>query len=367
MIQSFAFTFDSRKISVFKSRASQIYFAGKLKKIYALSKGSISDIKVNDELIKNGSIVEFISLKGIKYVALVSNKEGAHLKVQNEARKFFSVPFTRVTYVIDGSYAFGDLLRLHEILQELKLHMLENIWEKLYFDNSYLRNISDISILAFGNAGPINLFITHRLMLIYGSTFFSTIYTNITMENEKCVMKSTPCVFQPLPPHIVDENLKDRLALRELKIRINKVLNNKDTRKKISSMILTDIPDRIQKSISKYEEGLKQIICKSHPWVTSGIARIKFNETLIAKSSDFLQFLELAPIPVNARNILNIVGRWPMHMNIEKYIMEIRDHFPRDVLEESDYLINNYNLIPDPDERLRRDLRHLGTENIRLC
>jgi len=196
-IQSFSVNINIRRNLILGSKESHNYVLGNFNKIYALAKNYLSDFKVNDELIKHGSIVEFISLKGIKYVALVSSKEGAHLKVQNEARKYFSVPFTRVTYVIDGTYAFGDLLRLHEILQELKLHMVENIWEKLYFDNTYFRNLSDISVLAYGSSGPIHLFVTHRLMLIYGSTFFNTVSTNATSDisNNKCVMLSTPYVF----------------------------------------------------------------------------------------------------------------------------------------------------------------------------
>ena len=43
-----------------------------------------------------------------------------------------------------------------------------------------------------------------------------------------------------------------------------------------------------------------------------------------------------------------------MHENIEKYIMNIRDEFSEDVLEEAQYLMDNQDSIPDPDERLRR-------------
>ena len=40
--------------------------------------------------------------------------------------------------------------------------------------------------------------------------------------------------------------------------------------------------------------------------------------------------------------------------------MNIRDKFPAAVLEEAQYLLDNVDILQDPDERLRRDLRHLG-------
>ena len=43
-----------------------------------------------------------------------------------------------------------------------------------------------------------------------------------------------------------------------------------------------------------------------------------------------------------------------MHENVEKYIMNIRDAFSEEVLEEAQYLMDNQDSIPDPDERLRR-------------
>lgn len=41
--------------------------------------------------------------------------------------------------------------------------------------------------------------------------------------------------------------------------------------------------------------------------------------------------------------------------------MDIRDRFPQEVLDEADALISRPDLVPDLDERIRRDLRHLGT------
>ena len=57
---------------------------------------------------------------------------------------------------------------------------------------------------------------------------------------------------------------------------------------------------------------------------------------------------------------MDIVGLQSKHMNLENYVMMLRDTFPYSVLEEAQYLTDNWNIIPDPDERLRRDLRHLG-------
>jgi len=53
------------------------------------------------------------------------------------------------------------------------------------------------------------------------------------------------------------------------------------------------------------------------------------------------------------------MGVWSVHENVEKYIMQIRDHFPAEVMAEAQYLLDNWRTLQDPDERLRRDLRYL--------
>ena len=47
-----------------------------------------------------------------------------------------------------------------------------------------------------------------------------------------------------------------------------------------------------------------------------------------------LLYLGLSPSAKNARRVLESAGFWPAHANIEKYIMNIRDSFPQDALDE---------------------------------
>jgi RNB domain len=121
-----------------------------------------------------------------------------------------------------------------------------------------------------------------------------------------------------------------------------------------------EIPARVLKLLDRYTEGLKQIVVQGHPWVVNGWARRRIDEDLAAKGTELLEFLELAPNVKNAKRVLEVTGTWPVHTNVEKYIMDLRDTFPPEVLDEAQFLLDNYDAIPDPDERLRRDLRYLG-------
>jgi hypothetical protein len=89
---------------------------------YAAKKQSIytGEYLIDGKSITDGSLVEYTSAKGSKRLAIVCKRIGAQLEVLNDAKKSFSVPISRVTYHINGTFAFGDLLRLNEILGDLK-------------------------------------------------------------------------------------------------------------------------------------------------------------------------------------------------------------------------------------------------------
>lgn len=190
--------------------------------------------------------------------------------------------------------------------------------------------------------------------------------------------------YHVLSKEIVEENLKVRAVLHDFKRLYqqvslggpaisssqafntqhfntsgnNGVYDSKDGKKSPDTQSIQS--DSSLNILRSYGEGLKQYIIKSHPWMMNGWAKKKFNETLSSHGAEFLTFLDLAPTVKNAKKILEIMGIWNQHTNIEKYIMDVSDEFPSDALEEAQYLLDNSDLIPDPDERLRRDLTSLG-------
>ena len=121
------------------------------------------------------------------------------------------------------------------------------------------------------------------------------------------------------------------------------------------------IPPRIIKVLAPYQEGLIQIIGKTHPWTVQGYTRKIFDNQVITKGEKLLNYLKLAPTAKNAKKILEPYGLFSSHANIEKYIMNIRDEFPEEVLKEAKDLLLRSTSIADPDERIRRDLRYLGS------
>ncbi len=303
--------------------------------------------------VQDGSLVEYISAKGSKRLALVNKTIGAHIEVVNDAKKSFSVPLSRVTYHINGTYQFGDLLRLNDILFDLKAAQAERVWEEACsrsVDISNINlNISHVCERVYGVVEPIKIYAAIRLMNTFGTVFFKQVSKN-----------NQATLFQPLEPNVVQENLHDRAALREFKQRYSKLNVGRSSSMMSNNEINIDVPDRILAVIAKYSEGLKQIILKSHPWHAKGLARRKMVPDLINKGKELLEYLELAPTAKNAKKVLEIINIWPIHTNVEKYVMNLRDEFPPEVNDEAQYLLDNSNVIPDPDERLRRDLRYLG-------
>ena len=111
--------------------------------------------------VQEGSLVEYISAKGSKRLALVNRTIGAHLEVVNDAKKTFSVPLSRVTYRINGTYQFGDLLRLNDVLFDLKAAQAERVWEEacsrsMDITNIHL-NISYVCERVYGVVEPIKI------------------------------------------------------------------------------------------------------------------------------------------------------------------------------------------------------------------
>jgi hypothetical protein len=212
---------------------------------------SPSEIITGAKTIKDGSLVEYTSTKGTKRLAIVSKRSGAYLDVLNDARKSFTVPISRVTYHINGSFAFGDLLRLNEILGDLKPIQVERLWESSFGQkHPAVCNLNYISKQIFGSTDAVRTFASMKLMSTYGTVFFEQVDNtqdnsgqNNDDNNGNAMIPMAPSpsapapvvkeggtdiVFVPLSPNAVQQNLRSRAALREFKQRFMKVRESSD-------------------------------------------------------------------------------------------------------------------------------------------
>lgn len=90
------------------------------------------------------------------------------LDVLNEARVEYSIPVTRVTYHVEGLYAFGDLISLSELLAEMKPQMIEPAWEAAYTARHAYPNglpLRNVTLLLFGTEDPLRYILTWPSMI----------------------------------------------------------------------------------------------------------------------------------------------------------------------------------------------------------
>ena len=79
------------------------------------------NIEPDRSLLKNGSLIEYIAAKKTKQLALVINVYSDRIEAMNDARMNFFIPYFRISHIIPGEYAFGDLVILSEDILHLKL------------------------------------------------------------------------------------------------------------------------------------------------------------------------------------------------------------------------------------------------------
>ena len=256
-------------------------------------------------------------------------------------------------------------------------------------------------------ADPMQIFAAFRLMQSFGDIFFNPSTTETCSRGTEIVGLELNALaaasandddvlcFTPLGSSTVQENMKERAALREFKQRYKKLTEGQSQGSSFSraassstgntggsssssstsrggnagpyqaltqqGMLTPEMPERVAQALGKYSEGLKQLVVKKHPWVAKGIARREWDSEAAKRGQELLEFLDLAPTVKNAKKVLEVSGIWPKHTNVEKYVMQIRDRFPPEVLDEARKLLQNRDSQEDADERIRRDLCHLGT------
>ena len=85
------------------------------------SKSPNQNIESDRKSLKNGSLIEYIAAKKTKQLALVTNVYSDRIEAMNDARMNFFIPNFRISHIIPGEYAFGDLVILSEDILHLKL------------------------------------------------------------------------------------------------------------------------------------------------------------------------------------------------------------------------------------------------------
>lgn len=358
-----------------------------------------------------GTIVEYITAKGTKQLAIVKKKRNQYqIEALNIQTKEFLLPMHRILKVIPGNYSIEDVTFAQKTFEAMsKSSKIEIMWETCLcrvdgsalparpglINKGHLLNHStqsreiatdpcsydsnpnndnphgilppsttpgavDITFITrtlFSTVTALNQYIAERLMSTMGQIYFERVIFPSTDSNDSNGSQQTSAntLYTPHPAHVVAERLRDSAALREFKERFVKIMTNTAT----TSM--PEMPGRVSKVLDSYSEGLKQVVLMKHPWFNLGWTKRPVNKAEYEKGIELMEYLELAVSYKNARKVLEVIGVWPEHENIEKYLLDIRDEFPQNVLEEAEYLLANSGQLLDPDERLRLDLTYLAT------
>ena len=308
---------------------------------------------IDGRSVKDGSIIEYLSAKGSKRLAIVNKRKGPELEVLNNALMEFSVSVSKVTYLIEGLYSFDDLVNLNNALGDQKLEQVEGLWNSVTEGADTPVTIELVSQNVFGSTNKVDMYLSMKLMAQFGRTFFKE---SIPAKND---LATTGVVYVPLPSETVHANLKHRSDLQEFRSEFIRMMTSQAPRSGRSSEIQV-MDAKVSSALNEYTDGLKQLIAKSHPWVVNGWCTKSFDENAVAKGKELLDYMELSPVSKSARKVLEITGVWPVHTNVDKYVMGIREVFPSKVIEEADFILKNSDIIVDPDELQRKDLTHLN-------
>ena len=384
------------------------------------SSGAKSYSVYESDGLRSGSIVEHLSSKGTKQLALVTRRLSRFtLEVMNEAKMEYNINTKRVSHLVPGNYTIGDLLRLQEMLLHIKPQQMEKLWEQCSSSSSSAGagggggghrlegseeltagvTVAHAAQHLYRSADALRVFAASRIMDSIGAVYFNksssrrtnasptaTSSSSLSGVERPFVPDPTPSsdspgvlldasaavaavIYVPLDASAVQENLRDRAALREFKQRFQKLASRAGGGPAaaigggggglVSLPFLPDMPERMEKVLEPYINGLKQFAAKKHPWVANGWSKMPFDDEDNRRGAELLEYLGLVPSFSSAKRVLELVGAWSAHENIEKYIMQIRDRFPDEVLQEAQHLLDHHDELDDPDERLRRDLRHM--------
>lgn len=211
---------------------------------------------IDGRSIKDGSLIEYISSKGSKRLAIVTKRKGSTLEVVNNLMVEFSVSIAKVTYLIDGTFSFSDLTELDNNITSLQLHQVEDLWKSTLATAVPSINLESISQNLFGSKSSIHLFLSINLMNQFGEVFFEK--TPITDKNSP---STGNVVYTPLSDNIVANNLAHQQGLEQFKIEFTKIITTQSpkNRENTNNMLLHE---PALSTLDEYADGLKQLIAK---------------------------------------------------------------------------------------------------------
>ena len=308
---------------------------------------------IDGRSIKDGSLIEYLSAKGSKRLALVNKRKGPTLVVLNNDMMEFSVSVSKVSLVIEGYYAVNDLKRLIDLVDKLELNQVQKLWDHSIENDVPSISHSSVSQEIFRSQDAICMYASRKLMTQFGGVYFNSTPLSEPNSGDASYLLTE---YSPLPRNRVEANLKHQVALGRFRSEFTRVMTSQASH---SGAVNPTVPikQEVLSVLSEYTEGLKQIIARVHPWVVNAWCVNNFNGDAAVKGTELLDYLELSPSSKNARKVLELTGIWPLHTNVEKYVADIRDEFPVIVLEEAENLLQNMD-SPDLDEAVRRDLTH---------
>lgn len=302
-----------------------------------------------------GNIVEYSSIRSgtivLGYVDKIVHKY--LIQIRNDANLTFTINSDKLRSIVKGNYTFNDFLSLSKQLKELKTASLEVAWGTYIAHSVSQIDERGICKQIYGVDDNMSMFLLSKTLQLYGKMYFKP-----KLDQDG--------VLVPLPSHVVQENIRDRVALQEFRQKMKELMVERGKRDANIEKGAVDSPDdskltvspRLASVLSKYIEGLKQVVISSH-----NLAQFDsqfLDETELPKGQELLQLLGLAASAKNARGVLELLGIWTEHENIDKVVLGLQDYFPKEVIEEAYALLQNDEWV-DPDERLRRDLTSLRT------
>lgn len=227
---------------------------------YALKPGFKANAKVQApkygidiRTIKDLCLVEYVSGKGSKRLAIVSKRRGYDLTILNSMSVEFSINVLKVSYLIAGNYAFSDLEDLMNLINKLQLSQVESLWESTIDQGNSVVDAALVSHRVFGSTSAIHLYASKCLMDLYGSVYFQKVRPS---DSERTPNEGTTYVRLPLA--VVKDNLDNQLAIE--------VFKSEYTRMVTQSAGIAGVKHNMSRSfldvLNIYKEGLQQVVAK---------------------------------------------------------------------------------------------------------
>jgi hypothetical protein len=317
-----------------------------------------------------GNIARYTSQKGlVQFGVICSETDSEQYLLHNELGHKFTLPKRRVNEVIYGEYDTNDIRAAVKISHRSKefIGLINKLWIKASSrgTDTPMKETEDSldSVLyahevceaIHGKVNKMLLYVTEDCMRKWGTLFF-----HISMT-------SGGVTYTPLPNEIVLDNLKAHALLEEFRILYPQFANKNDQFQASDSKnddSLSNakwiVPEHIVQFLRlRYASSLEELVYRSSPLVKGRIARRPPNQVSVDEGEKLLKLLGLAPTPKNARNVLERIGLWSVHQNIEAEVAGLRRPFSNEASEEAFRLLNQRGNVFDSDADRRVDLTHL--------